>query len=234
MINDFKTEKLIVPINKVTPNKWNPNFQDKFMFNKQKQSVSELGFLGSILVRRVPKFYDLNRPEIEFEIMDGEHRWKAAKEHEYTEIPIEVIIGEVSDSQAQLLTILLNNLRGKDDVFKRAKILEALDEGQLGLLPMTEEEISNERKLVKFDFGKYDEGKDIPEREHHLVIVLPFNKDEAAMWIKAKETLMKIGHINEKNKKQQDIQLVVFLLKEFFQVHIGSSGEDQKEFIVHV
>jgi len=213
MINDFRTEKLTVPIDKVMPNRWNPNYQEKVVFEKQKKSVEELGFLGSILVRKI------NHTTCDYEILDGEHRWKAAKEHGYTEIQIECIKGEVLDKEAQLLTILLNNLRGKDDVFKRAKILEALDQNQLSLLPFTEEEIEHEKRFVQFDFSQYEkEGEEMPEREFALVIVLPFNVDEAMVWNKAKEELVNRGMISEKNKKKQDIQMVMRLLKNFLNI----------------
>jgi len=132
MVN-FRTEKRMVPIDNILPNPWNPNVMEKFMFEKAKQSVRELGFLGSILVRQhtVDGYY---------QILDGEHRWKVLKEEGESQCPVEVIIGEMSEEEAKLLTNLINNLRGKDDIFKRAKILEALNEGQLQLLPMTSEE----------------------------------------------------------------------------------------------
>lgn len=217
-INDFRTVKVRAKIDKVVPNKWNPNYQDDPTFKKQKKSIDELGFLGSILVRKIKDtFY-------EYEIMDGEHRWKAAKEAGYTEIDVEVVQEEVSDSQAQLLTILLNNLRGKDDVFKRAKILEALDAGQLALLPMTEDEIEHEKRFVKFDFSQYEaEGEEMPEREFSLVIVLPMTKEEALVWTTAKEELMNRKMISEKNKKKQDIQMVMWLIKEFLGIVKASS-----------
>ena len=45
MINDFKTEKLTVDIDKIMPNPWNPNIQEKAIFEKQKKSIDELGFI---------------------------------------------------------------------------------------------------------------------------------------------------------------------------------------------
>src|SRR3990167_4523362 len=150
MINDFKTEKLTVDIDKIMPNPWNPNIQEKAIFEKQKKSIDELGFIGSIIVRRI------NHTTCDYQILDGEHRFKAAKEHGYTQIQVECFIGDLFDNDAQLLTILLNNLHGKDDVFKRAKILEVLNEGQLQLLPFTQEEIEHEKKFVNFDFSQYE------------------------------------------------------------------------------
>lgn len=220
-MNNFKTEKKEVDIDKVRPNQWNPNVQDKKIFEKEKKSIQDLGFLGSILVRdhAVTGYY---------EILDGEHRWKACKELGYTKIPVESI-GKISDKEAQLLTVLINNLRGKDDIFKRAKILEQLESGQLELLPMTAEEIEHEKRFVQFDFSQYDkEGEEMPEREFGKVIVLPMTDEEGLIWQKAKEEMIKRKMVSEKNKKKQDVQMAMILIKSFLTLAIGpSEGKDK-------
>lgn len=149
--NKFKTEKFKVAIETVAPNPWNPNVQSDAMFKKEVASIKELGLLGSILVRKIN-----HTAPVLYQILDGEHRWKACKELGYTEITIESM-GEIPDQTAKLLTIQLNNLRGKDDVLLRAKILEQLNADQLQLLPFTQEEIDNEKKLLTFDFSTYEE-----------------------------------------------------------------------------
>ena len=50
-INNFTTEKKVVPIDDVIPNPYNPNYMDKAMFEKARKSLEELGMLGSIIVR---------------------------------------------------------------------------------------------------------------------------------------------------------------------------------------
>lgn len=218
-MNNFTTAKKVVPIDDVLPNPWNPNFMDKGMFEKAKKSVEELGMLGSILVRDYIGRY---------QIMDGEHRWKVAKELGYTEIPVEVIIGDVTDDMAKLLTIHLNNLHGKDDVFKRAEILRQLNEGQLALLPFSEEEIENEKKFVEFDFAQYDVAADAKPREFGMVVVLPMTTEEGAVWRKAKELLMERGKIDkDNNKKRQDIQVVMYLLENMLNIHLGGVPEER-------
>jgi len=220
MINNFTTEKIMVSIDKIMPNRWNPNYMNKVQFTKLQASIDEFGFVGSTIVRRV------NHTTCDYEILDGEHRWKAAKEKGFTEIAIECFKEEISDANAQLMTILYNNLRGQDDVFKRAKILEALNVHQLSLLPMTAEEIENEKRFVKFDFSQYDkEGEEMVERQFDLVVVLALNKDEAFMWNTAKEELMKRGMISEKNKKKQDIQMAMRLLKNFLGIALANKFE---------
>lgn len=171
-MNNFKTNKIKVPINNVLPNPWNPNSQTKEMFEKEVSSIKELGLLGSILVREKAGCY---------EILDGEHRWKACKELNYTEIQVENM-GEIDDSQAKLLTVMLNNLRGKDDIEKRAKIYEQLSAGQLSLLPFSEEQIENEKRLFKFDFAQYDKQKEVSQKSKDLYIGLPVSQPIYDMW----------------------------------------------------
>lgn len=218
---NFVTTKEIVSIDRIVPNRWNPNYMTPDVFAKAKKSVEELGFMGSILVRRI------NHTSADYEIMDGEHRWKVLKETNATECPVEIIDRDVSDKEAQMLTILLNNLHGKDDIYKRAKILEALDDGQLQLLPFTSEEIENEKKFVQFDFSQYEgDGSNMPERKFAQVVVLQMNNDEAAIWNKAKSSLQERGIIsNDKTKKIADLQMAMFLIKNYLIIKENKSFE---------
>lgn len=219
-MNNFSTEKIKVQIDSIHPNPYNPNFQDKATFEKEKKSIQELGMLGSILVRN-------HAVEGHYEILDGEHRWKAAKELGFTEMTVENI-GNIPDGQMKFLTIHLNNLRGKDDVFKRAAILKELEQGQLEMLPWTEEEIENEKKLISFDFSQYDKDSSLPERTPGLLVVLPFNEEESQAWLKAKELLVTRNKITTDNsKKKQDIQLVMYLIKNMLDIYLGGRYEDK-------
>jgi hypothetical protein len=225
-MNDFRTVKKTVPIDEVMPNEWNPNVMDPTTFEKEKKSIKELGFMGSILVRDYFGHY---------QILDGEHRWKAMKELGYTEITVETV-GEISDQVTKMLTIHLNNLRGKDDIFKRAAILKELSDGQLELLPWSKEEIENEKKLVSFDFAQYDKESDLPKRTPGMLIVLPFNEDESLVWLKVKEELVSRGYIGTDNsKKKQDIQTVMWLAKNILGITIGADkGESNDKFTIEV
>lgn len=160
----YTTKKITVSIIEVHPNPWNPNVQSKEMFEKTKNSLKEMGTLGTILCRKVGIIY---------QILDGEHRWLGKKENGDTEISIEVIEQEVSDNDAKLLTILLNNIKGNDDVLKRAEILKELNKGQLSLLPFNEEEIKNELELLDFDFSQYDEEESVKPKDRTIALAVP-------------------------------------------------------------
>lgn len=145
-MNNFPTKRQKVPIRKVKPNTWNPNKQSDFMFDKAKKSIEKNGMIDPVLVRETPGE--------EYEIIDGEHRWRACKELGFTEIIIENA-GEIDIKTAKLLTLLMNNIKGEDDVLKRAEILKQLNNGQRSLFPATEKEIKEILDLLDFDFEQF-------------------------------------------------------------------------------
>ena len=145
-MNKFPTTQKKVDINDVFPNNWNCNQQDPKTFEKEKKSIKTKGFLVPLLVREVDGGI--------YEIIDGYHRWRACTELGYTEILVESL-GRVSDDQAKALTIDLNNLRGSDDIIKRAEILKSISGGQGFLFSLDEEQIKEEIKLLDFDPTQY-------------------------------------------------------------------------------
>lgn len=205
MTNKFTSTKLVVPIDKIAPNRWNPNVQSKETFEKTKQSIEKFGLVGSVYVR------EINHTSADYEILDGEHRWKAAKEMGYTEIPVENL-GAITDDQVKVLTVLFNNLRGKDDVEKRAAIFKQLDAGQLQLLPFTAEQIEAEKSLVDFDFSIYDKEETVPARgTSNVLIHLELTKEEKRIWDEA-------CTIAKAKEKLNETQLFMYMLKFYLQL----------------
>ena len=145
-MDKFTTVQLEVSIEEVFPNPWNCNVQNDKTFEKEIESIKVHGFIVPVLVRKKGEIY---------EIIDGEHRWRACKALEFTKIKVESL-GEIEDAMAKVLTIKLNNLRGQDDIIKRAKILKELNEGQLALLPFERKELEEEIKLLEFDFSQFE------------------------------------------------------------------------------
>lgn len=95
-----------VSVDRIQPNPWNPNRQDAFIFEKEKASIREFGFVVPITCREV------GGPIRDYQVIDGEHRCKAAKELGYTEVPI-INLGDVDDQTAKQLTIILNETKGQ-------------------------------------------------------------------------------------------------------------------------
>lgn len=137
-----------VDIERVHANPWNPNVQSDFIYAKTRISILEHGFIDPIKVRQLGKDY---------EVIDGEHRWKVANElmSEIVErdeqyyivastddgeklypikddlaqgkLPI-INYGEVSEGVARELTIVLNNTRGESDELKLAEVIKEIDD----------------------------------------------------------------------------------------------------------
>ena len=168
-MKQFATTQLEVPLILINPNQWNPNQQEIKLFNKLKDSIRENGFTSPILVREIKD---------EYEIIDGEHRYKACKELGYESIKIENI-GVIEDSVAKVLTIALNNIRGQDDVLKRAEILKQLNDGQLALLPWDKKEIQNELDLINFDWEQYDNQEEVEEKKNNTICFALTGKEHA-------------------------------------------------------
>ncbi len=169
-IQKLQTEKKIVDIDSIVSNPYNPNVMTDSIFQKMKLTIQDKGLFGSIIVRPFAGCY---------QILDGEHRWKACKELGYKELPVECSVNEISDSDTKFWTVYFNNTKGKDDIEKRSKIFESLDAGQSQLLPFTEEEIRHEKELFKFDFSQY-ETKDpgIPSDTLVQILSFKFTDDE--------------------------------------------------------
>jgi hypothetical protein len=166
------TEKRIVKIDDVVPNPFNPNQQSDYIFQKMKDTIQSKGLFGSIFVHEFAGVY---------QILDGEHRWKACKELGWKEIPVEVSPG-LEEKDVKFWTIYFNNTHGKDDIEKRAKLYEEIDEGQAQLLPFSEEQMKNEKELFKFDFSKYDEQKEIQASKKTNVISAVVTEEIKALW----------------------------------------------------
>lgn len=129
---------LDVAVDKIRPNAWNPNFQDEATFRRELASISRFGFVDPIVVRKDGAMY---------EIIDGEHRWKAAVELGFTELPV-YDVSPISEHEAKQLTVVLNELRGQPQQKKLGELLRDL------LSSSTLDELVEVMPYSKDDFGK--------------------------------------------------------------------------------
>lgn len=126
---NVKLEKLqveYVPIDAIHPNPYNPNRQSDFDFELLLKSMGEDGFTQPIVVQKANN-----------EIVDGEHRWKAAKELNFTEIP--VVYVDMTPEQMRIATLRHNRARGSEDVELTAQVLRDLRE--LGALDWAQDSL---------------------------------------------------------------------------------------------
>lgn len=208
------TEKMIIPIDNIIKNFWNPNQMSKQVFESMKETIKQKGLFGSIICRKDGERY---------QILDGEHRMKACKELGWTELPVECATQEMTNADVQFWTIYFNNTRGKDDIEKRSKILEALDKGQAQLLPFTAEEIENEKKLFKFDFSQYETtDPGIPANTLVKVLSIRFTEEE---WKKVEEAISFAKQDSQNEKQWFMITLMKYLdLKRFRSNSVDNLG----------
>ncbi len=96
----------------------NPNTMNEKIFNALIQEISKYGILEPIITRRC----NCNAIPLEHRcIIGGEHRFKAAKQLNMNEVPC--INLDVDHTQARMLMINLNNIRGRVMPLKLAKLI---------------------------------------------------------------------------------------------------------------
>lgn len=171
---------LIVPIDKIEPNGWNPNRQDDETFTKELESIRRFGFISPIIARRVGEIY---------EIIDGEHRWKAAMQLGMTELPV-FDISPISEFEARQLTVILNELRGKPEQTKLSELLRGLlsdssiDE-LTAVLPYSKDEFGKIAKLPEFDWDGFKEKMEGQKPAHWVERIFRMSSEDSTALDKA-------------------------------------------------
>ena len=122
------------------------------MYRKELASIKRFGYVNPILARDLVSHY---------EIIDGEHRWKALKQLGYEEAEVTVIEG-LTDEEAKQLTIVLNETRGSPDQAKLGTLLRDLLENVpkadlLDVLPIDPVRFDRLAGLEDFDWGTLDD-----------------------------------------------------------------------------
>jgi len=145
----------MVPLAKMKANPWNPNRMSEEIFAKELLSIQNNGFVEPIKLRELA--------DGSYEIVDGEHRWRAATQLGLGEVPC-VNLGPISDAQAKKLTIIANELRGAPEPVRLAALIKDLNTDisleDLALeLPMTRVELDSlVRSATPFDWGAIESG----------------------------------------------------------------------------
>jgi len=127
--NTARLERLVVEyvdINSVRPNTYNPNRQDKETLELLCKSIEEDGFTQPIIAHKETN-----------EIVDGEHRWRAAREMKMTQIP--VVFVSMTDEQMRIATLRHNRARGSEDHALSVDVLRDLQ--QLGAIEWAQDSL---------------------------------------------------------------------------------------------
>ena len=153
-----------IAVDLIRPNSFNSNEVSAEEQEKIKDDILVNGFFGAILVRPLPA----EAGAAVYEIVDGEHRWRALKEIGVTEIPCLVV--EHDDAQAKINSIRLNTERGEQNPRKVGAIVKSLEDGGMSLSDV-------ERALI-YSADEIQDRKDL--------LLLPENVEDM---IRERETL---------------------------------------------
>jgi ParB family chromosome partitioning protein len=99
---DEKLTVTDIPVEKLTPNGWNPNRMSVEMQSKLKAYIQREGFVEPLVVRPLDGSY---------QILGGFHRWEIAQELGYRTVPCVAV--DLDDRRAKILSINLNEMKGQ-------------------------------------------------------------------------------------------------------------------------
>ena len=107
-------EVIELPVEKLKPNPWNVNFLTEDARSRLRSEMARYGLraVEPLIVREKNGC---------FEIVNGEQRWRIAKELGWKTLP--VVIKEFTDEEVRELCLSYNVLRGHADWFKLAEIM---------------------------------------------------------------------------------------------------------------
>lgn len=123
-----------VSVGELKPNSYNPNRQSQRDFELLIKSMTEDGFTQPIVALKGEKV-----------IVDGEHRWRAAKHLGYDKVP--VVFVDMTLEQMRISTLRHNRARGSEDVALSAEVLRDLRE--LGALEWAQDSLMMDEEEMK-------------------------------------------------------------------------------------
>ena len=176
-MDDFKGEPKIVDIERIQPNDWNPKDSiEESDFNRTKFEEIKLNLQKKkqympILVRQLSDDEKKDNPSIDYQIVDGYHRWLAAKELGWHKILI-WDLGQISKEEAKGITLDAVYLQVPASEVLIAKVVSQVAElGEEGLqyLPYPKDKIEEYLKMAEFDWEKLESEPEKVAGELHKV-----------------------------------------------------------------
>lgn len=149
---------VMAPLDSVRPNGWNPNQMSKQMEKSFREGLRKDGWLAS----QALLIWESDENGVSKGlIIDGEHRWTAARELGLTEGPM-VHLRNLPEAEAKALTIKMNQKRGEFNEGSLTALLESIapsfDVGELGV------ELGFEQSAVDKMLGSWmDAQRGVPE-----------------------------------------------------------------------
>lgn len=169
MNKDFNPENIKkVCIDSVYPNGYNPKVKDSKEYQDVIESLRQNGLMNFIFVRQV-------EGQDGFEIVDGEHRYLAAKELGYSEIYV-YNLGYISEEEAKALTLWFE-VQVPFDTVELAPIVVELHKLDIKL-PYSDKQIEKFTELQKFDFNDFGEDEPLEEVEKFVNLKIKLTKEQ--------------------------------------------------------
>jgi len=170
----YSHEIKLINVNEIRLNKYNPNIMEPELMTQLSERMKEEGILQPILLRNVKP-----KGKTKYEVVDGEHRYLAAKKIGYEEVP--TIVLDKKLPEAIISSINMNKLRGEFDTLKLAEVIHTLHETYSmeeleEKLGYTSEQIEGLENLLNYDFDSFsDEGVELEKgtaEEYEFKIML--------------------------------------------------------------
>lgn len=122
----MSSESKLISVDKIEPNAWNPQEMTDAQFNELVNEMREDDFDDPILVVEHPDTKKAS--DGMFMIIDGEHRWQAARVLGISEVPC-IVKGKWVDEKTQKIkTVRRNMLRGDVNKTKFTKLVHSLND----------------------------------------------------------------------------------------------------------
>lgn len=164
-VEKLRAQFRVVPADTIDCNDYNANEMKAVHFRRLVGEIKEHGMLSGLLL--------FEKGDGRFEIVDGEHRFLAAREAGITEIPAFVLNRRPTRAEAMQLTVKLNSLRGrwnKTKLKENVRELISLDEPGLQVLAEIDRDVKAQYEaLVGSQTKAIEEAAAEAEREKRLL-----------------------------------------------------------------
>jgi ParB-like chromosome segregation protein Spo0J len=174
----IKPEYLTIPIEQLVPDARNANVCLPDLLAKLRTNMARSGACPALIARPDPT--DEKRKII----IDGHHRWAVAKSLQWSHVPCE--LWHVDETEAQLLLVTLNRLRGEDNPRKRAELLNGLTlqfgaDELVKLIPETRDQLDDLLALLKLQDEELQANvaKLLAAQQNELPVILSFTLKRA-------------------------------------------------------
>jgi ParB/RepB/Spo0J family partition protein len=198
-----------VDIGKLVANPWNPNRMAPDTIAAAEASIKSYGFVDPVTVRLHP------RKKGYWQILDGEHRWIAAKNAGWRAVSVNVLTG-LTEAQAKRLTVVMNETRWEAEKIELGKLLAELKAAgdDFAGVDMAQHEIDELIAIadVQWEPAKVGGEAEEDDGEYHFVAMRIAERD----WPTVEHRLAGLSETLVKKRVPKEVALgrvLVYLLK---------------------